>query len=80
MIILTSFHKLNVKTLILDIKCVNHVINYDMPHEIEEYVQRIGRTGRLGNQGKATSFFDVERDYALVEPIIQTISSVLSKC
>jgi len=51
-----------------------------MPHEIEEYVQRIGRTGRLGNQGKATSFFDVERDYALVEPIIQTISSVLSKC
>jgi len=51
-----------------------------MPKEIEEYVQRIGRTGRLGNQGKATSFFEIERDYALVQPIIQTISLVLSLC
>lgn len=51
-----------------------------MPKEIEEYIQRIGRTGRLGNQGKATSFFEVERDYALVEPIIETISSVLNLC
>lgn len=59
---------------------MNHVINYDMPKEIEEYVQRIGRTGRLGNQGKATSFFEIERDYALVQPIIQTISLVLSLC
>lgn len=59
----------------LDIKCVNHVINYDMPQEIEEYVQRIGRTGRLGNQGFATSFFDPDEDYLLVDPIIKTLAS-----
>lgn len=48
-----------------------------MPQDIEEYIQRIGRTGRLGNQGKATSFFEVEHDYHLVEPIIKTLSLVL---
>ncbi|KAE9524259.1 hypothetical protein AGLY_015298, partial [Aphis glycines] len=59
----------------LDIKCVNHVINYDMPQEIEEYVQRIGRTGRLGNRGIATSFFDPDEDYLLVDPLIKTLVS-----
>ena len=42
----------------LDIKGVAHVVNYDMPKSIDEYVHRIGRTGRVGNIGKATSFFD----------------------
>lgn len=42
----------------LDIEGIQHVINYDMPNAIEEYVHRIGRTGRVGNRGKATSFFD----------------------
>lgn len=63
----------------LDIKCVNHVINYDMPQEIEEYVQRIGRTGRLGNRGIATSFFDPDEDYHLVDPIIKTLASANQK-
>lgn len=45
----------------LDIKNVRHVINYDMPKEIDEYVHRIGRTGRLGNEGKATSFYDPDQ-------------------
>ena len=44
----------------LDIKDVRHVINYDMPKEVDDYVHRIGRTGRVGNLGKATSFFDAE--------------------
>lgn len=57
---------------------MNHVINYDMPQEIEEYVQRIGRTGRLGNQGVATSFFDPDRDHFLIDPIIKTLSLVLN--
>eukprot|EP00762_Andalucia_godoyi_P000632 ANDGO_05237.mRNA.1 DEAD-box ATP-dependent RNA helicase 21 len=40
----------------LDIPGITHVINYDMPMRIDEYVQRIGRTGRGGSQGSATSF------------------------
>merc|ERR1719187_1091952 len=46
----------------LDIPNVAHVINYDMPDDVDEYVHRIGRTGRVGNLGKATSFFDQEGD------------------
>jgi ATP-dependent RNA helicase RhlE len=37
----------------LDINAVSHVINYDVPGAPEDYVHRIGRTGRAGNQGKA---------------------------
>ncbi|VDQ05597.1 unnamed protein product [Trichobilharzia regenti] len=37
---------------------MQHVINYDLPSDIEEYVHRIGRTGRVGNLGQATSFFN----------------------
>ena len=44
-----------------DIPNVNHVINYDLPKEIEDYVHRIGRSGRVGNKGKSTSFFDPEK-------------------
>lgn len=42
----------------LDIPNVKHVINFDLPTDIEEYVHRIGRTGRVGNIGLATSFFN----------------------
>nr|XP_055233177.1 ATP-dependent RNA helicase DDX3Y isoform X3 [Gorilla gorilla gorilla] len=42
----------------LDISNVRHVINFDLPSDIEEYVHRIGRTGRVGNLGLATSFFN----------------------
>ncbi|XP_015792372.1 putative ATP-dependent RNA helicase an3 [Tetranychus urticae] len=42
----------------LDIPNVKHVINFDLPTDIEEYVHRIGRTGRVGNLGTATSFFN----------------------
>ena len=42
----------------LDIPNVKHVVNFDLPSDIEEYVHRIGRTGRVGNLGLATSFFN----------------------
>ncbi|AFZ79182.1 DEAD box ATP-dependent RNA helicase family member protein [Theileria equi strain WA] len=40
----------------LDFPSVQHVINFDMPHVIEDYIHRIGRTGRQGNQGITTTF------------------------
>ncbi|CAI5756008.1 unnamed protein product [Candida verbasci] len=41
----------------IDVKGITHVINYDMPGNIEDYVHRIGRTGRGGAEGTAISFF-----------------------
>jgi ATP-dependent RNA helicase DDX41 len=40
----------------LDFPDVQHVINYDMPDDVENYVHRIGRTGRSGAKGLATTF------------------------
>ena len=59
----------------LDIPGVAHVINYDMPNDVDEYVHRIGRTGRLGNLGKATSFFDAESDADVAGPLVKMLSS-----
>ncbi|ODV86533.1 hypothetical protein CANARDRAFT_206909 [[Candida] arabinofermentans NRRL YB-2248] len=42
----------------LDIPNVTHVVNYDLPNDIDDYVHRIGRTGRAGNTGIATAFFN----------------------
>ncbi|KAF7730420.1 DEAD-box ATP-dependent RNA helicase [Apophysomyces ossiformis] len=42
----------------LDIANVSHVISYDLPGDIDDYVHRIGRTGRAGNTGLATAFFN----------------------
>ncbi|KAJ3364876.1 hypothetical protein GGF31_008885 [Allomyces arbusculus] len=44
----------------LDFNEIQHVINYDMPKEIEDYVHRIGRTGRRGKTGVATTFINTE--------------------
>merc|ERR1711881_388525 len=44
----------------LDVKDIKTVINYDMPNNIEDYVHRIGRTGRAGAYGEAYSFFTSE--------------------
>lgn len=42
----------------LDFANIKHVINFDMPSEIENYVHRIGRTGRCGKTGVATTFIN----------------------
>jgi len=40
----------------LDVEQITHVVNYDVPHDVEAYVHRIGRTGRAGRSGVATMF------------------------
>jgi ATP-dependent RNA helicase DeaD len=40
----------------LDVERVSHVVNYDVPHDPESYVHRIGRTGRAGRSGEAILF------------------------
>ncbi|KYQ91346.1 DEAD/DEAH box helicase [Tieghemostelium lacteum] len=42
----------------LDFPDIQHVINFDMPKEIENYIHRIGRTGRRGKTGVATTFIN----------------------
>jgi ATP-dependent RNA helicase DDX5/DBP2 len=44
----------------LDVKDVKFVINYDMPNNIEDYVHRIGRTGRANSRGTSLTFFTME--------------------
>ena len=62
--------------LIADIKNVSHVVNYDLPKTIDEYVHRIGRTGRVGNRGKATSFYDPEYDALLAKHLLKILQQV----
>lgn len=50
----------------LDFAGVKHVINYDMPEDIENYVHRIGRTGRSGKTGVATTFINKNCDESVL--------------
>ena len=51
----------------LDIDDLPHVINYELPHTAEDYIHRIGRTGRAGKQGDATSLFAPEESQRLAD-------------
>ncbi|KAL4376073.1 hypothetical protein GQ457_02G040980 [Hibiscus cannabinus] len=54
----------------LDIPHVAHVVNFDLPNDIDDYVHRIGRTGRAGKTGLATAFFD-ESNLSLARPLAE---------
>ncbi|HXD28825.1 MAG TPA: DEAD/DEAH box helicase [Arthrobacter sp.] len=49
----------------LDVERISHVINFDIPHDTESYVHRIGRTGRAGRQGDAILFMTPREKYLL---------------
>ncbi|QXQ12203.1 DEAD/DEAH box helicase [Paeniglutamicibacter sp. Y32M11] len=49
----------------LDVERVSHVINFDIPHDTESYVHRIGRTGRAGRSGDAILFMTPREKYLL---------------
>lgn len=50
----------------LDFPAIQHVINFDMPKEIENYVHRIGRTGRCGRTGVATTFVNKNQEETIL--------------
>lgn len=60
----------------LDIPDVQHVVNFDLPKSIDEYVHRIGRTGRCGNTGRAVSFFDPDNDSQLASALMSILAKV----
>lgn len=49
----------------IDIDSVSHVINYDVPEAPEDYVHRIGRTGRAGNIGRAITLFTAAEEHSM---------------
>nr|XP_054766241.1 probable ATP-dependent RNA helicase DDX41 [Lytechinus pictus] len=53
----------------LDFPDIQHVINYDMPEDIENYVHRIGRTGRCGKTGIATTFINKACDESVLRDL-----------
>ena len=60
----------------LDIQELNYVINLEFPHQPEDYVHRIGRTGRAGNKGLAITLFSSE-DAPLLEKVEAVLDSRL---
>ncbi|MGL6097314.1 MAG: DEAD/DEAH box helicase [Fimbriiglobus sp.] len=51
----------------IDVSGISHVINFDLPMDIENYVHRIGRTGRIGREGVAISFVTPEQSGHLTD-------------
>ena len=68
----------NVAARGLDIPGVSHVINYDMPGNLEEYVHRIGRTARMGRPGTAITFVS-EWDFPILDVILDHLGSDLER-
>tara|TARA_B100000029_G_scaffold368561_1_gene362128 strand:+ start:2067 stop:3269 length:1203 start_codon:yes stop_codon:yes gene_type:complete len=62
----------------LDIPEISYVINYNMPGNIEEYVHRIGRTGRIGNLGTAITFVG-EDDFNMMGLLAKRFGENLKK-
>jgi len=53
----------------LDVHAVKHVVNYDLPGDIDDYVHRIGRTGRAGHEGVATAFFN-DKNFNIAKDLV----------
>lgn len=52
----------------IDVQTISHVINFDLPASLDDYIHRIGRTGRAGGKGVALSFISA-RDYSMGQQI-----------
>ena len=58
----------------LDIPHVTHVINFDLPSDIDDYTHRIGRTGRAGKKGRATALFLESKDGQIARSLVDLMS------
>lgn len=59
----------------IDVSNISHIINYDLPQSSDDYVHRVGRTGRMGREGVAYSFVTPEQGIELtrIEMLINTL-------
>ncbi|MGE6257741.1 DEAD/DEAH box helicase [Heyndrickxia sporothermodurans] len=62
----------------IDVEGVTHVFNYDIPHDVESYIHRIGRTGRAGEKGVAITFV-APKDRSFLEMIEKGIHQTFDK-
>ncbi len=62
----------------LDVERISHVINYDIPHDVEAYVHRVGRTGRAGRSGEAILFAS-NRERRLLSAIERSTGKKIEK-
>jgi len=62
----------------LDISGITHVINYDVPQQAEDYVHRIGRTGRAAREGDAFTFMSPD-EIAMVRQIERVIGQPIPR-
>jgi ATP-dependent RNA helicase DeaD len=85
--VMERFRKHRIKVLVatdlasrgIDVHNVTHIINYDLPADVQVYVHRIGRTARMGAQGKAVSFVTREEGKLLTE-IEMLINKQIEEC
>jgi len=83
---LDGFRKGTIKILVatdimsrgIDILSISHVINFDMPATTEDYIHRIGRTGRVNNTGEAITFV-TDEDTALVNSIERILKKKIER-
>lgn len=62
----TLLYPLNRRLLtytVQDVRNITHVLNYDYPNNSEDYIHRIGRTGRAGQKGTAITFFTTDSKF-----------------
>ena len=79
--VLSNFRSKQVRILVatdvmsrgIDIKEINMVINFDVPHDAEDYVHRVGRTARVNAQGEAITLVNAKEMYKLkkIEQLIE---------
>lgn len=73
--VMSRFRKHHIKVLVatdlaargIDVSAISHIINYDTPQDIESYVHRVGRTGRMGARGRAFTFVTHEEGGQLTD-------------